>query len=765
MGISIQCEEVFKNRLSTGINLFTGAGFSTLKSPSNNCLPTGKQLCKEIIEHFSLSDVSEDDGLDYVSEFCPESEYQNYLRERFSVTDYNPLYNSLMKVNIKSIITTNIDNIIRKVVDRSNDYYISNIREYGAPSKSSNEIVYIPLHGDVDDINSRLFFGKFELSDVENSNSDLFKQMFSILSTNPTLFWGYNFNDNGVLKIIKDIIGKSTSDIWVQLLPDDSKNKKLFEGKGCHIIEANTKELLEWIQTFYQDSSTEIGHSDLSALEKYMVPSLSKVPKIPTIDYFKQGITEWYPVLAGVTYERDIIAKAENLALEGKSVIFVGSHFTGKTTALMQLARKINSGNKLYVENITKEEAVFIKNKLNGKKAWIFYNNCCKDVDAYLTLANSTNIYLIGTSDDYLLETVKHLLPQNNIKYSLIDCNELNRDEAMLLYQKLPTGIRKNHFTYKKSDDEKYSMLEFITNNVIGAYTKKIIENIFSDLKINDSSTFKIILLASYLSEYGSAISYQIVSHLLNTPVYPDAINATKNAINFLRTIYYDMSLESIEQDYFILRSKLFAINARNILIEKFKEEYGLIIKNFILNESFFNILRYDIFRRKAYDANFFHSLFSYDEAMGIYNNLYDIDKNPYTLQQKALCRGLFGDYLNAFIDIDKALSCKPNNFSFKNSQAILLFESNCANHDANSIDSMKQAMKVLEQCYHNDKRKIYHAQKFAEFAITMHNSYGCSDYLKKAQDWLIEMTQERVIESKNTVKLKEELANILSKM
>ena len=224
-----------------------------------------------------------------------------------------------MKVNIKSIITTNIDNIIRKVVDRSNDYYISNIREYGAPSKSSNEIVYIPLHGDVDDINSRLFFGKFELSDVENSNSDLFKQMFSILSTNPTLFWGYNFNDNGVLKIIKDIIGKSTSDIWVQVLPDDSKNKKLFEGKGCHIIEANTKELLEWIQTFYQDSSTEIGHSDLSALEKYMVPSLSKVPKIPTIDYFKQGITEWYPVLAGVTYERDIIAKAENLALEGKN--------------------------------------------------------------------------------------------------------------------------------------------------------------------------------------------------------------------------------------------------------------------------------------------------------------------------------------------------------------------------------------------------------------------------------------------------------------
>lgn len=765
MSINIQCEELFKSRLLTGINLFTGAGFSTLDSPSGYRLPTAQQLCEEIIDKFSISEVSKDDGLDYVSEFCPESDYQNYLRERFSVTDYNSLYDNLMKINIRSIVTTNIDNIIRKVVDKSTEFYIRNIREYGAPSKSQNELIYIPLHGDVSDINSKLFFGKFELSDVDSVNNDLFKQMYSTLSTNPTLFLGYGFNDNGVLKIVKEMMEQSPSDIWIQILPDDKKNKKLFEGKGCHIIEADTKSLLEWIGQVFQDCSKKSEEVDASVLKRYRIPSITEVPAIPTNDYYKQGITDWYPVLAGVTYERDIVAKAENLALEKKNVILVGGHFTGKTTTLMQLARKINSNNKFYIENITKEEAVFIKNQLNGKSAWIFYNNCCKDVESYLILANCENIKLIGTSDDYLLEIVKHLLPQNNIKYSLVDCNELSRSEATRLYQKLPEGIRKDCFTYKKYDDEKYSMLEFIANNVSGAYTKKHIANMFSTLKKDDDDLFKIVLLTSYLSEHGSAISYQIVSHLLNISIYPDAVNQINKTISYIRSYYLNIGSDATNQDYFILRSKLFAINARNVLIEKYRSEYGTIIKNFALKESFFNILRYDIFRRKAYDAELFHSLFSYEEAMEIYSYLYGVDKNPYTLQQKALCRGLFGDYTKAFIDIDKALTSKPNNFSFRNSQAILLFECNHNNFVDGSIDYMKQAMDILEQCYFNDKRKIYHAQKFADFAIIMHNEYNCNDYLQKAHDWLVEMTQERNMDTKRTIRLKENLTSILSKI
>ena len=153
MSVVIQCEELFKNKLKTGINLFTGSGFSVLESPDGDKLPTGEQLCGEIIEYFALPGVTPDDGLSYVCEFCSESEYQQYLRQRFSVASYNPLYDAIMKINLKSVVTTNIDNIIRKVVDNDDNYYIQNIREYGASTNSPNELIYIPIHGDVADVN------------------------------------------------------------------------------------------------------------------------------------------------------------------------------------------------------------------------------------------------------------------------------------------------------------------------------------------------------------------------------------------------------------------------------------------------------------------------------------------------------------------------------------------------------------------------------------------------------------------------------------
>lgn len=95
-----------------------------------------------------------------------------------------------------------------------------------------------------------------------------------------------------------------------------------------------------------------------------------------------------------------------------------------------------------------------------------------------------------------------------------------------------------------------------------------------------------------------------------------------------------------------------------------------------------------------------FFNLFSINEATDIYNYLFTQDNNPYTLQQLALCLGLFGDYENAFIEINKAMNLKPSNFSFKNSQAILMFECNNKNHREGSLEYMAKAMKILEQCY-----------------------------------------------------------------
>lgn len=763
MNIRIQYEDLFKNKLVTGISLFTGAGFSVLESPSGEKLPTGTELCDELIEKFSLTDVDKEDGLSYVSEFCVESEYQNYLRERFTVKEYNRLYNAITKINLKTVVTTNIDNIIRRVVDESDNYYIQNIREYGASKNSKNELVYIPLHRDVAVSNSKLFFSKFDLSEVDEVNNDLFSQMFAKLADTPVLFWGYGFNDSGVLKVVKELIEKWNTNIWVQIMPGDDKNKKLFESKGCNIIEADTESLLLWIEQNIENSDQrKEAKENYINLKQYTVPSLTQVATTPTNEYYQQGATDWYPILIGETVERSLASEAENLAIKNKNVIISGGIFTGKTTLLMQLARKIDSKNKIYVESLTKEEATFIVKTLKGESAWMFFRNCCRDVDAMLVMANCPNITVVGTSDDYILETVKHILSQN-IKYSIVDCNELSKTDAMRIYHKIPEGIRNDSFTYKQSEDEKYSLLEFIANNVRGAFTKQHILSIFDHLYNNDKDSFTIVALASYLSDCGSALSYQNVAHILDVQCYPTAVEKLKCAINYLRQYNIRVDEDDSAQDYYVLRSKFFSLHAKRLLSEKFRSEFGKIVKTFITNESKYNILRFDVFKRKAFDAELFRKLFSYKEAMDIYTFIYERESNPYTLQQCALCRGLFGDYEKAFIDIDKAINMKPTNFSFRNSQAILLFESNHKNFVEGSLNYMKQAMDILEECYSNDKRKIYHSQKFARFSIILYEEYNCTDYLKKAREWLIEMTSSGVSHSFTTKQLIEKLTNILS--
>ena len=65
-----------------------------------------------------------------------------------------------------------------------------------------------------------------------------------------------------------------------------------------------------------------------------------------------------------------------NIHLSNKNVILIGTDFSGKTTALMQLSLKINSLNKLYVENLTIEKSKFLLNNLEGTEAVIFIDNC-----------------------------------------------------------------------------------------------------------------------------------------------------------------------------------------------------------------------------------------------------------------------------------------------------------------------------------------------------------------------------------------------------
>ena len=76
--------------------------FSVLESPVNESLPVVKNLVIDICKQFDLN-ASYASDLEKVSSVLKRNcrkEFQEYLRSKYTVCDYNPLYDTLNKINI-----------------------------------------------------------------------------------------------------------------------------------------------------------------------------------------------------------------------------------------------------------------------------------------------------------------------------------------------------------------------------------------------------------------------------------------------------------------------------------------------------------------------------------------------------------------------------------------------------------------------------------------------------------------------------------------
>lgn len=62
--------------------------------------------------------------------------------------------------------------------------------------------------------------------------------------------------------------------------------------------------------------------------------------------------------------------------------------------------------------------------------------------------------------------------------------------------------------------------------------------------------------------------------------------------------------------------------------------------------------------------------------------------------------------------------------------------------------------MSTLQECFHSDKRKVYHAQKFADFALYLAKEWGKKDYLEDAQTWLEQIVTSEESQSVRTKNL-----------
>lgn len=765
MKAQIDRKELFLEKLQSGINLFTGAGFSCLPDDDNKSLPTADELCWEICEKFDLSHERFGGDLEALCALADDDGLQKFLRQKFKVTKFNPKYLILNKINMLSYITTNIDNIIHLAIESGKRYYLRSLTYYGPQKGRQNELCYIPLHGEVVNEEKRLLFGKFELATAEQMNMDLFDAARIRLKGTPVLFWGYGFHDSGVLRIVKKLLENDSQDIWIQCMPDDIKQIELFKNLGCNIIIATTDELFDWIDKHISQTNIEnipISIKENDNLEKYFIPTINQVPAVPAKDFYIRGVTQWYSVFAKHAVELDVVNDLYDMHLGNKNVILVGTNFSGKTTALMQLALKLDNPNKLFVRNLTEEESRFILNNLNGMPATVFIDDCEENLVAYKILAEANNIKTIGAATDYTFEASKHILEGVPICQYFIE--DFSKEQARRFYNSIDKTIRSEFFRYKDDENEKFSILEMMLKNISNSLKADRVRQLLEKILNKNIEAFETVALASYLSSNNSALSTDILFSYFDCHSYEETKKHVNAANGLLRELDVTVNPSANDQDYYDIRSKLFLYHSKKLLGEdqRLKSAYSEVIKKFLSRVSTLKIYQYQLFRRSAYDAKLYYTLFG-EEANEIYEELYDYDHNPYTLQQWALCRAYLKQFKEAFADIDKALRQKPNNFSIRNTSAIILFEANRRENNHMGRQKRNEAMKILEQCYYNDKRKAYHANKFAEFAIDIFEMDRDPQYISQAKTWIDEIISKADGVSRYTKKHRDRLNEILN--
>lgn len=761
--IQIDNRNIFFEKLKTGINLFTGAGFSVLETPTGNKLPVASTLCEDICEKFKL-DTSYSQDLEKISSILKRNckkEFQDYLRRKYTIQDYNELYDVLNKISISSIITTNIDNIIYSVMDKSSKYYLNSVSYYGSVKKDGYSIEYIPLHGDVLDIDSELYFGKFELCNVANQKPGLFSMMESALLRKPTLFWGYGFHDGSVSGVIDRVLEDGKQDIWIQLKPGNA-DIQYFRDLGCNVIIGDTEALLKEISKELAETKEELfkerkGESHF--WKKYSVPSINQVESLPVSDFYKEGKTHWYYALTEKAYLTQCVNTVIDAALGNKNVIAVGIPLGGKTMLLMQIACKIGKPT-YFVEDLNEAKAKLLcNNAVKDKQEFvILVDNCSEDMVAYKMLAECPNIKTIATSDDFMYESSKHILEK--VSYKKINIPDIDYNEAQRIFSNIPPDLRKDEFKYKQNNNDKYSILELISANVKDVISKKKIEQSLIKVKSQNGEAFELILLTAYLIYNRSALTTDVLIGYFNST----DINSIKHKIEIVQSYLSELNVsidEDVEdQDYYTLRSTMFAKYTHNVASSRFKEDYGRIIEKFIKEVSPCYIYKKYVFKRTAYDAGLFYDIFS-NEGDTVYKEVFKNDPSAYTLQQWALYKAKTKRFSEAFSDIDKAIHLQPNNFSVKNARAIILFEANRDKATVEARNALMDAMNILDECYKSDKRKVYHAQKYAEFALLFFEKYSDNMYIEQAFSWIEELIKKEESMSKKTINLYDKLKSV----
>lgn len=744
--MKIEFENSLINAFLTGINLFVGAGFSVLAKDANGKeLPVGKDLAKELALKFNKSSSFSLPQISSILEASSRAEFYSYLEERFSVAEYSPIYESLFRINVRSIYTTNIDNLIIKLYDKNSERFINN-QIVNGPSDDKNAINYVPLHGSVATETSQYIFDVSGLANIYNDAQRVWNSLSREIETRPTVFIGYSFSDSSVIQALtsRQTFQNARKDIWIVLRDEDIQYREFFEAMGFHIINADLESFLHYLSSItIPQGGGHVDHQRKELLASYQVPRSIYETHVqrPIKEFFAGSTPKWCDILSNQIYKTHYVSEILDVIYSGKHLIIIGAPVSGKTTLLMQAAASLSGVTiKLYFDSISRERAEFIVKLVENDRAIIFIDNLYDSIEAIGIFEHYQNITLVCAERRHYFGIVSHLFDQNH--YKILNVTSLTDVDLQNIFNAIPSSIRAD--SLKKGDkDDRYdtdSVFEFVVRNVSLQNIRDRYISALKELEGQDVDLAEFLVLCAYMHSCRIPLSFEMAYDYFDDYDYREFFDLREDASDIIRD-YIPLESESYEEmDYYYPRSLYVA---EVILNSCSSDLLKRVLRGVIQRIPSLHICNYNSFRRYAFDKTIILRAFpNWKEGEEYYEQafLYDT-KNPYVLQQGALFLAQKQQYDLAFSWIDRAISMTfDKHFSIRNSHAIILFNANIEKSGEGVRDELDRSMSILEKCMKADARKRFHADTYGRQAIRYYNRYGddkAIEYLHQASVWL----------------------------
>lgn len=747
----------FENTLTSSVNLFLGAGFSLLASDQNNkALPTGAELTQELCEVFKRPYTAKTDlaRLYTVINSTDGERLRKYLKERFTVSKFDHRYLFLDRVSANTIFTTNIDNLIQKIFEKSTRKYLNDLDFHGPVYRDRSAIDLVMLHGSVLNDGKPFRFSKTEISSSFENEPVRWRDLQDRLQRNSILFWGYSIEDPGTLQALAESVSRNSGDKkhWIILHPKAIDDLEYYRALHFQIIVSDTNEFLDYLSSkFSTNINTQpitLSSDTKSLFPGETIPSASELSAFRPIEHFFRGAApEWSDIYSPILYRVSHYTTLREAIFAKHQVVVAGVPASGKSTLLMQLASDIPfNGHKIMLSTLTEAKADSLIRKVGKDPALIFVDNFTDDATAFDKLGAVKNIQVIGADRDYNINNAWHLFNRHNFK--IIDVTGLSNEDINGLRQSLPEPIRLPELKKPETTSQiKPSIFEFVDRNLKSPKLRERVLGAMQDLEKESPYLAEMLLFISYVHHCATPVSMDMALGYWRSNGF-----GYENIYKMIRKIgasvaEYEGMLVSEEQDYFMARSTLVA---DSILEASSANHLKHMLKKFHKNLSIYSICRYDIFARRGYENALILKAFDdWEEGMQFYDELYKKDSTPYTLQHAALYLSKKNHHKEAFYYIEKSKAeAGTFNWTIRNSYAVILFKANIGGTSRASRQALDESMNTLTECYTSDRRKGFHVIIFAENAIQYWHKYSdetARNYLLLAKEWIEDVKSKEI--------------------